>query len=39
MASDKFICPFGCHVSVPVVVDEPKFQLGGIEVCLNNAAE
>jgi len=39
MASDKFICPYGHgrHISVSAVVDELKFHLGGIEICLNNA--
>jgi len=37
MASDKFICPFGRHVSVSAMVDKLKFHLGGIEVRLNNA--
>ena len=36
MVSDKFICPFGQHVSVSAVVDKLEFHLGGIEVCLNN---
>ena len=37
MASDKFISPIGRTISVSAVVDELKFHLGSIEVCLNNA--